>query len=127
MPMKKIKLIKAGAGSGKTYTLTDRIYRDIQSGIAPESLLAITFTVKAANELQQRIREKLLDEGRIDDAVRVSDGLIGTVNGVCGRLLSEYAIEAGLSPSLNVLSEELGDEIFIAARIRDRDTLHHGR
>ena len=62
--MKKIKLIKAGAGSGKTYTLTDRIYRDIQSGIAPESLWATTFTVKAANELQQRIREKLLDEGR---------------------------------------------------------------
>ena len=115
MPMKNIKLIKAGAGSGKTYTLTDRIYRDIQSGIAPESLLATTFTVKAANELQQRIREKLLDEGRIDDAVRVSDGLIGTVNGVCGRLLSEYAIEAGLSPSLSVLSEELGDEIFAAA------------
>lgn len=115
MPMKKIKLIKAGAGLGKTYTLTDRIYRDIQSGIAPESLLATTFTVKAANELQQRIREKLLDEGRIDDAVRVADGLIGTVNSVCDRLLAEYAIEAGLSPSLNVLSEELSDEIFTAA------------
>lgn len=113
--MKNIRLVKAGAGSGKTYTLTDRICRDIQSGIAPESLLATTFTVKAANELQKRIREKLLTDGRGDDAVRISDGLIGTVNGVCGRLLSEYAIEAGLSPSLNVLSEELADEIFDAA------------
>lgn len=113
--MKNIELIKAGAGSGKTYTLTERISGMIREGLSPESLVATTFTVKAANELKQRIRSTLFKENNPDAAIRILESLIGTVNGVCGRLLSEYAIEAGLPPSLNVIAEEISEEIFDAA------------
>ena len=92
--MNKIELIKASAGSGKTFHLMGRLSECIASGTKPEGLLATTFTVKAAAELQSRIRQKLLEGTNPELASRVFDGLIGTVNGVCGKLLSEYAIEA---------------------------------
>ena len=112
---KKIELIKASAGSGKTHELMERLSKCIESGTKPEGLLATTFTVKAAAELQSRIRQKLLEGKNPELASQVFDGLIGTVNGVCGKLLSEYAIEAGLSPALDVLPDENADAIFSAA------------
>ena len=119
--MNKIELIKASAGSGKTFELMNRLAESIagdgidKTKTEPERLLATTFTVKAANELQERIRKKLLAENEPKLAGRVFDGLIGTVNGICGRLLSEYAIDAGLSPALDVLPEENSEVIFNAA------------
>jgi ATP-dependent exoDNAse (exonuclease V) beta subunit len=107
-----IKLTKASAGSGKTFSLMNKIADLVNSGMDPASLLVTTFTVKAANELKERIRGKLIDMGRIDLAQKVSAGLIGTVNGVCGRLLAEYAIESGLSPQLDVLADENASTIF---------------
>ena len=113
--MNKIEPIKASAGAGKTFHLMGRLSESIASGTQPEGLLATTFTVKAAAELQSRIRQKLLEGANPELASRVFDGLIGTVNGVCGKLLSEYAIEAGLSPALDVLPDENADAIFSAA------------
>ena len=111
----EIDLIKASAGSGKTYTLMTLLSKSIASGVRPEGLLATTYTVKAAAELQSRIRQELLSSPQPELASQVFDGLIGTVNGVCGRILSEYAIESGLSPALDVLPEENADVIFNAA------------
>lgn len=113
--MNNIELIKASAGSGKTFELMNRLSASIGAGTQPEGLLATTFTVKAAAELQGRIRSKLLEEDKGELASRVFDGLIGTVNGVCGQLLSEYAIDAGLSPALDVLPENNAEAIFNAA------------
>lgn len=93
----------------------DLLSECIAAGTRPGGLLATTFTVKAAAELQSRIRQKLLEGTKPELASQVFDGLIGTVNGVCGRLLSEYAIEAGLSPALDVLPDENADAIFSAA------------
>lgn len=113
--MKNIDLIKASAGSGKTHRLMELLSEKIASGVSPEGLLATTFTVKAAAELQSRIRQELLKGSNPEMASRVFDGLIGTVNSVCGQLLSEYAIESGLSPALDVLPEDNADMIFAAA------------
>ena len=113
--MKNIDLIKASAGSGKTHRLMELLSEKIAAGVNPEGLLATTFTVKAAAELQSRIRQELLKGGNPEMASRVFDGLIGTVNGVCGQILSEYAIESGLSPALDVLPEDNADMIFAAA------------
>lgn len=107
-----IKLTKASAGSGKTFSLMNKIADLVKKGVDPASLLVTTFTVKAANELKERIRGKLIEMGRIDLAQKVSAGLIGTVNGVCGRLLAEYAIESGLSPQLDVIADENASVIF---------------
>ncbi len=109
---KKITLVKASAGSGKTYDLMNRLSECIKSGIEPENLFATTFTVKAASELQSRIRQRLISDGKPELASRVFDGLIGTVDGICGRILEEYAIDAGLPPSLMVLDDNNADEIF---------------
>lgn len=113
--MKNIDLIKASAGSGKTHRLMELLSEKIAAGVSPEGLLATTFTVKAAAELQSRIRQELLKGSNPEMASLVFDGLIGTVNGVCGQLLSEYAIESGLSPALDVLPEDNADMIFAAA------------
>lgn len=114
--MASINLIKASAGSGKTYRLMELFSECVQNGSAtPENLLATTFTVKAAANLQSEIRKKLIATGRTDQAAKVFSGLVGTVNGVCGQLLNEYAIDAGFSPSMAVLPEENADAIFSAA------------
>lgn len=110
--MNRIELINASAGSGKTYSLTNRVVEEIEGGTPPEALMAMTFTNKAAAELSERIRVRLLKSGHEKEAYRLSDGFIGTVNGICARLLMEYAIEAGMSPAIETMPEEDSAKIF---------------
>ncbi|TVR54534.1 MAG: DNA helicase UvrD, partial [Gemmatimonadales bacterium] len=110
--MKDVKLINAGAGSGKTFELTSRVAEALESGVEPETLMATTFTIRAASELRERIRLNLLAQGRSEEAQGIYDGFIGTLHSICGRLLTEYALEAGLSPALDVLPEEDAEHLF---------------
>jgi len=110
--MNNIKLINASAGSGKTYRLTSDIVKELNEGLLPESVMATTFTIKAAAELKERIRFQLLKNKKYEEAFRINDGFIGTVNSTCSRLLKEYAIEAGISPAVDVISEEDSGRIF---------------
>ena len=108
-----VTFISAGAGSGKTYRLIDELEKAIiEDGILPAGILATTFTVKAATELRERVRDRLLAHGRLDLAERTAESLIGTVHGVCERLLNRFAFELGLSPHLNVMSTEDGARFF---------------
>lgn len=110
--MNNINLINASAGSGKTHRLTTMVVEAIENGLSPESLMATTFTIKAASELKERIRIQLLKNKKYDEASRINDGFIGTVNSICARLLKEYAIEAGISPAVDVISEDDSIRIF---------------
>ena len=110
--MKSLELINAGAGSGKTYRLTEKVVEAVESGVPPAGLVATTFTIRAASELRERIRLGLLTRGCRAEARQIYEGLIGTVNSVCGQLLTEYALEAGLSPALQVLPEDDSEELF---------------
>ncbi len=110
--MKNLELINAGAGSGKTFRLTEKVVDAVESGVPPSGLVATTFTIRAASELRERIRLGLLARGCRAEARQIYEGLIGTVNSVCGKLLTEYALEAGLSPALQVLPEEDSEELF---------------
>jgi len=74
--------------------------------------MAVTFTNKAAAELRERIRSELLKNNKPDEAQRILDGFVGTVNSVCARLLTEYAVDAKLSPALDVLPEEDSERLF---------------
>ena len=103
-----IRFISAGAGSGKTYRLTELLSErltDAEASVRPEAVMATTFTKKAAGELVERVRQNLIENKQYKLANSMGQALIGTVNSVCGQLLVRYAFEAGLSPQLEVLAE----------------------
>ncbi|WP_114854479.1 exodeoxyribonuclease V subunit beta [Brachybacterium sp. YJGR34] len=108
-------LINASAGSGKTYTLTHRIAAEVRGGLQPSQLIATTFTKKAAAELSDRVRRTLLEEGLAEQARATDSALIGTVNSVFGRLLQEFALDAGISPEVRTLDDEQQKSAFSAA------------
>jgi ATP-dependent exoDNAse (exonuclease V) beta subunit len=100
----KLTFISAGAGSGKTYRLTNLLYERLAAGQAqPSGVIATTFTRKAAAELRERTRTLLLEKDRFDLASSMEDARIGTVNGICQNLLQRFCFETGISPELRVL------------------------
>jgi len=108
-----LELVRAGAGSGKTTDLCTTVAEAVAKGLDPARILATTFTKKAAAELKGRIQAKLLsrDGERItgtSDGERLELAAIGTVHSVAHQLLYRYAIEMGLSPRLEVMSEKAG-------------------
>jgi ATP-dependent exoDNAse (exonuclease V) beta subunit len=106
--VENITFISAGAGSGKTYSLMEHLgdlLLDESSGVRPEAVIATTFTIRAANELKERVQHKLLEKGQPQLASQMETALVGTVNGVFGRLLKHFAFELGLSPKLDVIPE----------------------
>jgi ATP-dependent exoDNAse (exonuclease V) beta subunit len=111
----KVGLVTASAGTGKTYYLTDRIKEEIAGGQAPERILASTFTVKAAEELRERARGRLIGGGDASSAVRLLGARVGTINGVCGGLVKEFAFGLGLSPIVDIIDENAAKAAFLEA------------
>ncbi|MBI9080812.1 MAG: UvrD-helicase domain-containing protein [Pseudodesulfovibrio sp.] len=109
---KRVDLISASAGSGKTFSLTEIFVESLDNGVRPEAVVATTFTKKAAQEIGSRFRSRLFEKGRTEEAQRVFDGYIGTVNSVCGSILKDYAFEVGQSPTLEVLPDGEDAAIF---------------
>jgi len=112
--MSQLEVVRAGAGSGKTTDLCQTVADAVAGGLDPARVLATTFTKKAAAELKGRIQAKLLagTEGRLASqhhADRLELAAIGTVHSVAHQMLSRYAIELGLSPRLEVITEEASD------------------
>ncbi|MFT5764528.1 MAG: ATP-dependent helicase/nuclease subunit A [Saprospiraceae bacterium] len=101
-----LKIISAGAGSGKTYRLTQEMVNLLRSGVRASGIIATTFTTKAAAELQERVRVKLLEEGLTDAANDLTNALIGTVHGLGVKLLKRFAFEAGVSPEVAIIADE---------------------
>ncbi len=103
-----LTLVGASAGSGKTHRITDEVGRAVDpaepNSISPEQLTAVTYTRRAAGELGARIRKRLLDVGAYDRAHTLPLAYLGTVHSVCLRFVQELALDAGLSPKVDVLS-----------------------
>ena len=103
----KIRFVSAGAGSGKTYRLTEILHEQLSSGgVRAAGVIATTFTKKAATELRERVRSDLLRRGNYRLSSAIGQARIGTINGVCGGLLERFAFEAGLATEQQVLEEE---------------------
>ena len=112
--MSQLEVVRAGAGSGKTTDLCRTVADAVAGGLDPARVLATTFTKKAAAELKGRIQAKLLagSESRQvsqQHADRIELAAIGTVHSVAHQLLARYAIELGLSPRLEIITEEASD------------------
>lgn len=130
-------LVEAGAGSGKTTALVDRMLRLIAGGHATVGeIAAVTFTRKAAGELRQRFQERLesaLAAGRLDpdappfgaditarlqEALRGIDrAFMGTIHAFCARLLRERPLDARLDPGFRELTAP--EERILARRFWD--------
>ena len=101
-----LSVVTAGAGTGKTHRIATEITAAVAAGLSAAGLLATTFTRRAAAELQERVQAALAGAGHRDASLQLPEALIGTVNSVCGRLLAEFALEAGLPPDLAVLDKD---------------------
>jgi ATP-dependent exoDNAse (exonuclease V) beta subunit len=97
--------VSAGAGTGKTAVLVERVLRRLDAGTAIDRILVITFTERAASELKQRVREALITRGDAERARQVDSAWISTIHRFCMRLLHAHAIEAGLDPRFAVADE----------------------
>lgn len=109
--------VSAGAGSGKTFTLTRRIVYALSPESGPfvehlNQVLAITFTKDAAAEIRDRVRRTLIEEGMDEEALTVDDAWISTIHGMCSRILRAHALELGIDPEFTVLTDtdELMDQ-----------------
>ena len=111
--MSAIEIVSASAGSGKTYELAKTLEEAIKDGtVRPQAVIATTFTRKAAAELKERVRKRLLEAGMAEEAQRLNAAVMGTVNSVCGRLVTDFAFDLGLSPELRVLDEDMAAPVL---------------
>ena len=93
------KLVTAGAGSGKTRLLTHRIAHLIDKGASPYSILAITFTNKAASEMKERL-DKMLDGTMASGGVWVS-----TFHSMCVKMLRRFSDKIGFNKNFSIYAE----------------------
>lgn len=124
--MSRIDLISASAGTGKTHRLATVVGDAVCNGEArPHAIVAVTFTKRAAYELSNRLRKRLLDAGRIQQARELLFARIGTVHAVCSRLVNEFAFQIGVSPGLEVVDEARARHLFaevLSDVVTDADT-----
>ena len=106
--------VAAGAGSGKTFTLTQRIVWALKEGSGTDGkpylssldqALIITFTNAAATEIKERVREALEKEGLHSAALQVDDAWISTIHGMCSRILKIHALDLGLDPEFEIIND----------------------
>lgn len=135
--------VAANAGSGKTYTLANRVARLLLSGAKPERILCITFTKAAAAEMQGRLfsqlgRWSMLPDRQLRDAIEEIEGESGdlplarrlfaqaletpgglkilTIHAFCQIILSRFPIEAGEPPGFDVLDDSSARALVAEAR-----------
>lgn len=101
-------MLEAGAGTGKTTTMVNRLIEAVRQGQPIQNQVAISFTVKASWELLGRLRKELLttkDPGCVDAVQHISSMRAGTIDSVVKRLLEENPLESGVAAGLSILSE----------------------
>jgi DNA helicase II / ATP-dependent DNA helicase PcrA len=110
-------LVIAGAGSGKTRTLTYRVAYLIENGVSPQNILLLTFTNKAAREMLDRVA------GLIPNDLAGLWG--GTFHSVGNRILRRHPVEAGFAPGFSIMDREdaqdLMDAVLVTVGIDKKD------
>ena len=115
-------LILAGAGTGKTRTITHRVAHMMDSGVAPENILAVTFTNKAAREMQQRAA-KLTPKAPKGDEGKPRKPTICTFHSLCVRILRRHIEKLGYKRNFVIYNEaeQLGVVKKILSAISGKD------
>lgn len=121
--------VAAGAGSGKTFTLTARLVHALSVGSAADGgryldsvdqALVITFTDAAALEIKERVRQTLRSAGEGDpflreESLKVDEAWISTIHSMCSRILHRHAIELGIDPEFKVVDGSVAEALLAQA------------
>ncbi len=111
-------VVTAGAGSGKTSTLVARYAYLLAQGTKPRRIAAVTFTIKAAQEMRSRVRKNLVDlqakaqspderQFWADLSAQIDSARIGTVHSLCAEILRNHPAEAGVDPRFDLIEDGL--------------------
>lgn len=111
--MGHIKFINAGAGSGKTYRLTEQFCEELRNEAQPSEFILTTYTKAAAEEFRTKIKGKLIERGMREYMPLVDSAQIGTIHSVAQAYIEKYWYLLNMSPTL-ALKEEGEMQEFIA-------------
>lgn len=126
--------VEAGAGSGKTFTLTKRVAWALSPGSGEDGrpfldsldqVLVITFTDAAAREIRERVRYELRSSGMNDAALQVDDAWISTIHTMCSRILHRHALDLGLDPDFGMVEPSVSEDMLNTAIGSAIDTVTH--
>ena len=105
--MKNTKFVSAGAGSGKTYRLTQDIAKMIaDSKCKAEEIILTTFTESAAKELREKVRSTLYSKGLYEAAMNIDNAAIGTIHSIAYQFVSRYWYLLGISANVSIMDTE---------------------
>lgn len=134
--------INAGAGTGKTKVLTERYINILENGTLPdnreiESIVAITFTKKATQEMKERIRDEIKSKFHMGPEWRkyykdMEKANISTIHSLCANILKDNALEANIDPMFGVLDGDDGELLLeetilklILKGIEDKENIYN--
>ena len=114
--------VNAGAGTGKTWVLTNRYLRLLieNENILPSNILTLTFTEAAAGEMKQRIENKIKEEAKnFDNELRkrkilegLSDSWISTIHSFAGRIIRESGLSLDIDPRASVITTQQTEDFW---------------
>ena len=96
-------IVSAGAGSGKTAVLTERVIRKLKQGIDVNHLLVLTFTNEAANEMKSRIRDGIIANGLEEQLLLLESSYITTFDSFALSLVKKYNYLLNVSDNLKII------------------------
>lgn len=96
-------IVSAGAGSGKTAVLTERVLEKVKKGISVDNLLILTFTKMAAKEMKERIGDKLKKEGLTSELAKLDTADITTFDAYALSLVKKYHYYLNVSKDINII------------------------
>ena len=100
-------IVSAGAGSGKTAVLSERVITKLKQGISLDTLLILTFTNAAAAEMKQRIKNKIIKENLQSELPKVDIADITTFDAYALSLVKKYSHLLNISPDISIVSESI--------------------
>ena len=102
-------IVSAGAGSGKTAVLSERVVRKIKDGVHINELLILTFTNNAAKEMKDRIRKRLKEENLTEELKLIDSAYITTFDSYALSILRRYHYKLNVSKDLKIVDSDLID------------------
>ncbi|MBR6541047.1 MAG: UvrD-helicase domain-containing protein, partial [Bacteroidales bacterium] len=102
--LNNVEFVSASAGSGKTFTLTEKMAELVKGGLKPENFILTTYTRAAASEFKEKVRSKFYE--RRLSVTGLDNAVVGTIHSVAHQFLMQYWYLLGISPEISILTDE---------------------